>query len=378
MHAGRHGLAMVGLLLGALAPGLARAQPDDPCARDHVDEFTRSRCARNLYGEREYLAAARHYERLWLDTGDSKYLYNAAAAREAAGHTASALAQWTRYGASLGVSTAERAEVDERLDEMRARLVPVVVTVTPNEVLGPAATFWCERGEGRTQESFDIPALLVAAARPGSFVLHLEPGAWELRLTPASAMSTYATTTTTVLVSEDTVDLSMPLASRPTYDAHGTAHEKRVAHYLTVDIAGAAGISAVIAIPLLGVGIGRFSPDLAGTGAGFLGAAVGLGTAAALETRGPTRRRYQLQVGIGTGLASIGLIAYAITRATSGSEINGGPEVSAALLGAGASLAAGAGMSYLLRVWLPRKRQRVTIGGLVRSHTAGIALHGSF
>ena len=377
MRVGRHDLAMAGLLLVALAPGLARAQAVDPCARDHVDEITRSRCARNLYGEREYVAAARHYERLWLDTGDPKYLYNAAAAREAAGHTASALAQWTRYGASPGVSAAERAEVDARLDEMRTRLVPVIVTVTPDEVLGPAATFWCERGEGRTQESFDIPAQLVAAARPGSYVLHLEPGAWELRLSPASAVSTYTTTSATVLVSEDTFDVPMPLASRPMHDGPA-AQNDRVARRLLLGMGSAAGVSTVLGITLLVAGTDSSLPGLVDTGAGFLGAAVGLGVGAALDTRTPTRRRYQIPLGIGAGLASIGVIWHVTARTRGDSASAGSREASAVVLGAGASLAAGAGLSYLLRVWLPRKRQRITVGGLVRPHTAGIVLHGSF
>ena len=85
-------LALTALLLAGTGPATARAQWDDPCAEMQPDELTRSSCARALYGEREYVAAARHYERLWLDTGTPKYLYNAAAAREAAGHLASALA----------------------------------------------------------------------------------------------------------------------------------------------------------------------------------------------------------------------------------------------------------------------------------------------
>jgi len=402
MHVRGLGWAMMGGLLTGLAPALVRAQGDDPCARANVDESVRSRCARNLYGERKYVAAARHYERLWLDTGDPKYLYNAAAAREAGGHMAAAQAHWTRYHTSSGVSAAERAEVQLRLEEMRARLVAVTVTVSPGDVLGPAATFWCERGTSRAHEYFEIPAQLVANTTSDSFTLHLEPGTWELRLSPASAFQTYATTRTSVLVSDSPVDLPMALEPSVGQDGATNFDSERVARRLTLGMGGGSGGLALLGIVVVAASAksgdetsddARRSLQRVGWGGGMIGAAIGLGAAAGLETLAPTRRRHHIQLGVGAGVAAIGLVSQIAVTALHNDALEGCPTpchigqdrraargATAALVGVGASLMAGAGVSHLLRVWLPRRREqsRIEAGALMHVHTIGLVVHGSF
>ncbi len=409
MHAHGRRYALTALLLGGSSPATAHARGDDPCTEARPDELSRSNCARSLYGEREYVAAARHYERLWLDIGTPKYLYNAAAAREAAGHPASALALWTRYEASPGVEEDERAELKQRIEQIRARLVAITVTVTPANVLGPAATFWCERADGVPPESFDIPARLVADAVPGNFTLYLDPGAWELRLSSASALPEYSTASAPMQVTQSPGKLVLPLSQRSLADTGTPAAPDRDARRLTLGLGGASGGIALLGIIVLAVAK-KPTPEMdgqdtvvdkdesrrflrhVGLGAGLVGAAIGLGAAAGLETLAATRRRHHIQLGVGGGLALGGLLTHLIVWKVFRDKIGGSSMIteagvneqraprgiSAAMLGAGAALMAGVGMSYLVRIYLPQKRQRVSFGGLVHPYTIGLAIAGRF
>lgn len=409
MHAHGRRYALTALLLASSGPATAYARGDDPCTEVRPDELARSHCARALYGEREYVAAARHYERLWLDIGTPKYLYNAAAAREAAGHLASALALWTRYEASPGVEDDERAELKQRLAEMRARLVAITVTVTPANVLGPGATFWCERADGIPPESFEIPARLVADAAPGNFTLHLDPGAWQLRLSPASALTEYSTVSAPIQVTQAPGEVMLPL-SQPSLVDSGPAAPERDVQRLTLGLGGASGGAALLGIIVLTVAtVNKPASDMkedpevdteaskrflrqVGLGAGLVGAAIGLGAAAGVETLAATRRRHHIQLGVGGGLAFGGLLFHVIAWKVFHDDIGSFSEISeasvdeqraprgisAAMLGAGAALMAGAGMSYLVRSYLPHKRQRLAVGALLRSHTVGLVLTGRF
>ena len=402
MHVQGRRYALTALLLAGLGPATTHAQ-GDPCAEEQPDERARSHCARALYSRRDYVAAARHYERLWLDIGTPKYLYNAAAAREAAGHLASALALWTRYEASPGVEEDERAELKQRLDDMRARLVATTVTVTPADVLGPAATFVCERAGGIPPESFEIPAHLVADDAPSAFTLFLDPGDWELTLLPASAIPEYSRVSAPMQVTRSPGQVELPLTKRALPDARPVPPERDVQR-LTLGLGGASAGVAVLGIIVLATN-GR--PDSmptvdttkskaflcrVGLGAGLLGAAFGLGAAAGLETLPLTKRRQSIQLGVGGGLAFGGLVAHlAVWRAfhddskgsstvteSSVNEQRASRGIPAAVLGAGATLMAGVGLSYLVRIYLPRQRQRVGLGGLVHPRTVGLALTGRF
>lgn len=416
---GRH--VLTALLLAGSCAATAHARGDDPCATARPDERTRSSCARALYGEREYVAAARQYERLWQDHGTPKYLYNAAAAREAAGHLASALALWTRYEASAGVEEEERAELRPRLEAMRVRLVATTVVVTPDHVLGPAATFSCERSDGAAPESFAIPAALVADITPGSFTLHLAPGAWTLRLSPAPEVPEFSPVGAPLEVRQSPGQILLPVSRGSNRQVGLDAPERDVSR-LTLGLGGAAGGVALLGIVVLAV---TTEPPTTvdeslrniSAGSGLLGAAIGLGAAAGLETLPATRRRHRLQLGAGGAVAFAGLLYHLIawgkfqeydhcpspeeTEKTSvGSSEEGTSAVpdpcasfkekiesqrlhrgfSAAMLGAGAALIAGTGLSHLVRVALPQRRQRrhLALGGLVRPHAVGLTLTGRF
>ncbi len=175
---------------------------------------------------------------------------------------------------------------------------------------------------------------------------------------------------------------------------------------LRLGLGGTAGGLALIGVLVLALGPGRPAVEASDTsipkrearfwlrgiggGAGLLGGAVGLGVAAGLETLPPTRRRYYIQLGAGAGVFLVGLVVHArmVTKfnQASGVELREGAAdkqpfgrgVSAAMLGAGLSLMAGVGASYLVRVWLPQRRQDLSLGGLWRPHTIGLAVHGRF
>jgi hypothetical protein len=164
------------LLTATMAPAIAWAQEPDVCERLGAAEAERSRCAREHYGAREYVTAARIFEELWRNTGAAKYLYNAAAAREAAGSDARALAHWLRYAAISEPSSTEQAEAEGRMSKLRARLITTTIEVTPAAALGPEAALSFERDLGGEVETFDYPVGLLSGAQPGVFTVHLEPG----------------------------------------------------------------------------------------------------------------------------------------------------------------------------------------------------------
>lgn len=154
-------------------------------------EAERSGCARERYAAREYTIAARLYEDLWRDTGAPKYLYNAAVARGAAGSDALALAHWSRYAAIDALSGTEQADAEGRMTQLRARLTKTTIQVTPAAALGPTAALRFERFVGAEVETFDYVARPLPGAQPGVFTVHLEPGAWRLRVVPASPVPAY-------------------------------------------------------------------------------------------------------------------------------------------------------------------------------------------
>ncbi len=179
------------LIAVAVAPAPAWADAPGICDRPDANEAERGRCARELYGTREYAAAAQTYENLWLYTRAPKYLYNAAAAREAAGSDARALAHLLRYAAMPDLSATERAEAEGRMAQLRSRLIATTIEVAPAVALGSAAELLFERTVGADIETIEYPVKLLMSTQPGVFTVHLEPGTWRLRIVPASTVPAY-------------------------------------------------------------------------------------------------------------------------------------------------------------------------------------------
>ncbi len=179
------------LIAVGVAPAPAWAHAPGICDRPDANEAERGRCARGLYGTREYAAAAQTYENLWLDTRAPKYLYNAAAAREAAGSDARALAHLLRYAAMPDLSAAERVEAEGRMAQLRNRLIATTIEVAPAVALGSAAELRFERTIGADIETIEYPVKLLMSTQPGVFTVHLEPGTWRLRIVPASTVPAY-------------------------------------------------------------------------------------------------------------------------------------------------------------------------------------------
>ena len=87
--------------------------------------------AKHLYNERKYPEAAQAFEKLWTATGTSKYLFNAAMARELAGHESHAYLLLRRYLATPGLQTDEAERARGRLEALRRRAVAVRLVIVP-------------------------------------------------------------------------------------------------------------------------------------------------------------------------------------------------------------------------------------------------------
>lgn len=188
--------------------GVAAGSDDSRCT-DEPDEATQNRCARQLYAERRYAAAAEVFAAMWQTWGGAKYLYNASEARVAAGSDGWALALLTEYLGTPGLTDSERTEALRRSEELRERLVAVDVEVVPRAALGEAAVLYLERVldggcDGRTPaenhrsdcwrsvgvvERFSYAFHQVAHGEGAR--VHLERGRWKLWIDPASPAAAY-------------------------------------------------------------------------------------------------------------------------------------------------------------------------------------------
>lgn len=135
--------------------------------------------AKSLYGEGRYEEAAALFDRLWEEEGASKYLYNAAAAHEAAGRDVAALVAYLHYLHLDEVDPEEWREVKDRVGQLRARLVPVSVILTPGALRG-MATLVARRSDDGATVRVDLEWLDASSGAEGT--LHLTPGLWIVRV----------------------------------------------------------------------------------------------------------------------------------------------------------------------------------------------------
>lgn len=185
------------------------AGSDDPRCTDEPDEAAQDRCARQLYAERRYAAAAAAFTAMWRTWGGARYLYNASEARVAAGSDGWALALLAEYLDTPGLTDSERTEALRRSEELRERLVAVDVEVVPRAALGEAAVLYlervldgacdrqapaenhrsdCSRGVG-VVERFSYVFHQVAHGEGAR--VHLERGRWTLWIEPDSPAAAY-------------------------------------------------------------------------------------------------------------------------------------------------------------------------------------------
>lgn len=154
-------------------------------------ENTRGEQAKKLYAEHKFAEAAAVYETLWRTTKEPKYLFNAAAAHEAATWDTHALVYFQRYQRIEGMSEAERARAQERIDRLLPRLMMVRVEVSPARALGPSAALRLVRGGTEVRHALRVPLAWLESPEPGIYNVPLELGPWQLELKPATTIEGY-------------------------------------------------------------------------------------------------------------------------------------------------------------------------------------------
>lgn len=181
----RHFLACMGLVLAG-APS-QKAWAASPAVPSVDDEAT----AKQLFNDVRYVEAAVAFEQLWSAQGMPKFLFNAAMARELAGHELQAFVHLRRYLGLPGLAQENLDKARGRLQALRGRTVSLRVLVAPATLEPAALNLTLTRAldgaasdAGRTPVTLDGVAM-AAVAVPGyggAFDLVIEPGSWTLEL----------------------------------------------------------------------------------------------------------------------------------------------------------------------------------------------------
>lgn len=168
------------VLASAPAPARAFAGPA-PSSKD--DEAA----AKKLYTSRKYPEAAAAFEQLYAATGAPKHLFNAAMARELAGHEGHAFLLLRRYVTLGALSFTELDRANDRLAALERRTAPIRLVVVPDALVTQNLRITLERaptgGEGDRGRvplvlAGDTLPLIAATDAPGAFDLSLEQGTW--------------------------------------------------------------------------------------------------------------------------------------------------------------------------------------------------------
>lgn len=110
----------------------AAASETDAAAEAKPPEAARNEQAKQLYAEQRYVESARAFEGLYGEFKAAKYLFNAAAAREAAGQDAHAYVSLRRYLAAPGLTPAERERGEARMGPLQRRTSAIRLEVAPS------------------------------------------------------------------------------------------------------------------------------------------------------------------------------------------------------------------------------------------------------
>ena len=142
--------------------------------------------AKQLFAEARYPEAAVRYESLWSTTPTPKYLFNAAMARELAGHEAHAYLHLLEYLALNSLAPAEIEKARARMEALKQRTAALRLIVTPTPDSMRATLELKVTGAptdvGRVPLTLDPETLRRAsvADATGTYDLYLEPGTWKL------------------------------------------------------------------------------------------------------------------------------------------------------------------------------------------------------
>jgi hypothetical protein len=169
----------VSVLVGSL-PAHARTAATSPPAADDSD-------AKQLLRARKYPEAAAAFEQLFAATSAPEHLFDAAVARELAGHEGHAAALWRRYLAQPGLQPAEVERAEDRLAALERRTAAVQIVTLPHDLLARGLELTIEPGPaGRDGQppplvlAGDLLPSFAAPDLPGVFTVPLERGTWVL------------------------------------------------------------------------------------------------------------------------------------------------------------------------------------------------------
>lgn len=172
------------VFLASVPAAATRAGPPPASAPAPGDEDSD---AKRLFNARQYPEAAVAFEQLFAASPAPKHLFNAAMARELAGHEGHAYLLLRRY---LALSDLQPAEIDrakDRLAALQRRTAAVRLVTLPDDLAARDLQISIERtpsgaisdaGRAPLVLAGDLLPLLVAADVPGAFDLFLEQGPW--------------------------------------------------------------------------------------------------------------------------------------------------------------------------------------------------------
>lgn len=143
--------------------------------------------AKQLFNARKYPEAAQSFEQLYARTQSPRHLFNAAMARELAGHEGHAYVLLRRYLSLQGLQPGEESRARDRLEALQRRTVPVRLVVSPESLPADKLQITVERtptgalgdaGRAPLVLGPEVLALLATQGLPGSYDLFLEQGPW--------------------------------------------------------------------------------------------------------------------------------------------------------------------------------------------------------
>jgi hypothetical protein len=170
MRSGLRGFFVAGLVAGLIA---AVAGPAG--AAGDVGGIEAS--ARALVAKGEFIAAARAYSRLYAETGETRYLYNEALARQKGGQHAVALDRWQLYQAVERPTGAEARKVAASIAYLQPHVLPIVFDREPGDAVGE----W----QVQAVPVSDATGAIVKASRDDRIDVPLHQGRWHVDATMA-------------------------------------------------------------------------------------------------------------------------------------------------------------------------------------------------
>lgn len=211
----------------ALTHVLAMAAPAtiNPVAAPDVTSSTspseaeRSEAAKKFYAEQRYLESAHAYEILYAEFKAPKYLFNAAAAREAAGHDAHAYVLFRRYLETPGLSADDHERGEARMAPLRRRTTAVQLQFSPSPRPANLTVTMTRRGveplelDEQTLQALDRSSVVEIWAETGEWSVRAQASGFRAAESAVQATPGATRALTLELAAEETAGAVQPEAS---------------------------------------------------------------------------------------------------------------------------------------------------------------------